>query len=249
MRAEERTLIKCFIPPILLVALMWIVKGYEIRYGVDLVEYGIFPRDIDSLKGIITMPFIHADLTHIFSNSIPLIILGACMIFFYRDMYKKVFALIWLLSGTWLWLGGREAWHIGASGVVYGMASFLLMSGILRKERRLMALSLLVIFLYGGMVWGFFPLLKGISWEAHLFGAIAGCLLAWVYRKEGPQRVAFDWENEPDSPDEIIELPEEDYVDEENTNQPTSTDPFNPPTIMYHYKTDDPEKDDSLNNK
>lgn len=249
MRAEERTLIKCFIPPILLVALMWIVKGYEIRYGVDLVEYGIFPRDIDSLKGIITMPFIHADLTHIFSNSIPLIILGACMIFFYRDMYKKVFALIWLLSGTWLWLGGREAWHIGASGVVYGMASFLLMSGILRKERRLMALSLLVIFLYGGMVWGFFPLLKGISWEAHLFGAIAGCLLAWVYRKEGPQRIAFDWENEPDSPDEIIELSEEDYVEEENNNQPTTTDPFNPPTIMYHYKTDDPEKDDSLNNK
>ncbi len=249
MRAEERTLIKCFIPPILLVALMWIVKGYEIRYGVDLVEYGIFPRDIDSLKGIITMPFIHADLTHIFSNSIPLIILGACMIFFYRDMYKKVFALIWLLSGTWLWLGGREAWHIGASGVVYGMASFLLMSGILRKERRLMALSLLVIFLYGGMVWGFFPLLKGISWEAHLFGAIAGCLLAWVYRKEGPQRVAYEWENEPDSPDEIIELSEEDYVEEENNNQPTTTDPFNPPTIMYHYKTDDPEKDDSLNNK
>ncbi len=249
MRAEERTLLKCFIPPFLLVALMWLVKGYEIRYGVDLYEYGIFPRDIDTLKGILTMPFIHADLTHIFSNSIPLIILGACMIFFYRDMYKKVFALIWLLSGSWLWLGGREAWHIGASGVVYGMASFLLISGILRKERRLMALSLLVIFLYGGMVWGFFPLLKGISWEAHLFGAIAGCMLAWVYRKEGPQRVAFDWENEPDSSDEMIDILEEENGEEENNNQPTSTDPFHPPTITYHYKTDDPEKDESLNNK
>jgi len=162
------------------------------------------------------------------------------MIFFYKDLYKKIFVFIWLLQGTWLWLGGRESWHIGASGVVYGMAFFLLISGILRKERQLMALSLLVVFLYGGMVWGFLPVLKGISWEAHLFGAIAGSLLAFVYKNEGPQRIAFEWENEPETNDETIELSEEEYLEEPN-QQLNSTDPFAPPTINYHYKPDDPE--------
>lgn len=170
----------------------------EIKYFLDFSEYGILPRHVEGLVGILTMPFIHQDFNHLFSNSIPLIILGASLIYFYREASLKVFLLVYLLDGIWLWMGGRESYHIGASGIVYGLASFLFFSGIFRRYIRLMAISMLVVFLYGGMVWGLFPIFIGVSWEAHLFGALAGLLCAWVYRHEGPQRPVYEWENEDD---------------------------------------------------
>lgn len=106
----------------------------------------------------------------------------------------KVFSWTFFLTGILVWFGGREAWHIGASGLVYGLASFLFFSGIIRKYFRLVALSLLVVFLYGEMVWGIFPgVYKNVSWESHMLGFISGILLAIVYRKEGPQMPVYEW--------------------------------------------------------
>jgi membrane associated rhomboid family serine protease len=238
MQAEEKKIARSFIIPVLFAALLWLIKLIQIHYSIDLIEYGIFPRSIDGLLGIITMPFIHDNINHVFSNTIPLIILGSCLIYFYNELWLKVVFWVWLLDGFWLWLGGRPAWHIGASGLVYGLASFLLLSGLLRREKRLMALSLLVVFLYGGMVWGVFPFLIGVSWEAHLFGFFSGALMAFVLRKQGPQRLAYEWENELEGDEINTETPLEDHPENEpteNNNGLNSIIP-EPIKIVYDYK-------------
>ncbi len=187
-----------FLPGLIFVAVLWLVKLIEVQSGLPLVEYGVMPRTISGFKGVITSPFIHGDLRHLISNSVPLLVLAGGLFYFYSSIAYRVIAGIFLLGGFWLWLGGRESYHIGASGLVYGLTSFLFFSGMLRRDVRLMALSMLVVFLYGGMVWGIFPLFTGISWEAHLFGALAGMLFSFVYRKEGPQRKVYEWEGETD---------------------------------------------------
>ncbi len=207
---------------------LWIVKGLEIYYRWDLGFLGVYPRHLEGLRGILTMPFIHADLKHLFSNSVPLLILGAALIFFYRELALRVFLWIYFLDGFWLWLGGRENFHIGASGLVYGLSSFLFFSGIFRRDTRLIAISLLVVFLYGGLLWGIFPDFLGVevSWEAHLYGAAAGLLLAWVFRKEGPQRKQYDWETEDDTDEEMI------FIEGE---PPSEEPPLPPPSININY--------------
>ncbi|HKR03573.1 MAG TPA: rhomboid family intramembrane serine protease, partial [Bacteroidia bacterium] len=184
MNPEQKTILKSFIPPFIFVAVLWIVKFTEIIFETSFADYGVFPRHTEGLIGIVTAPLIHADFEHLISNSIPLLILGATLFYFYRELALKVFVLSYLLSGFWLWIMGRENYHIGASGVLYGLVTFLFFSGVLRKHTGLMALSLLVVFLYGGLIWGIFPLFKVISWESHLCGSLAGILLAFVYRKE-----------------------------------------------------------------
>jgi membrane associated rhomboid family serine protease len=144
-----------------------------------------------------------------------MLILGATLIYFYRELAWKVFILSWLLSGFWLWIIGRENYHIGASGVLYGLITFLFFSGVLRRHTGLMALSLLVVFLYGSLIWGIFPLFRIISWESHLCGSIAGILLAVVYRKEGPQRKVYEWEFEDENDDMM------DHENERSTSEIT----------------------------
>ncbi|MBL0072016.1 MAG: rhomboid family intramembrane serine protease [Bacteroidetes bacterium] len=129
------------------------MKWLEIQSGYLLTEYGVLPRTLSGLKGVITSPFIHGDMKHLISNSLPLLVLLSGLFYFYKAMAYRVFAGIFLLGGIWLWIGGRESYHIGASGLVYGLTTFLFLSGVVRREARLMALSLLVVFLYGGMVW------------------------------------------------------------------------------------------------
>ena len=136
------------------------------------------------------------------------------MVTFYKDVYLRVFFSIWLLHGVWVWIGARPAYHIGASGIIYGLASFIFFGGVFRREKGMMALSLLVVFLYGSMIWGLFTLFEGMSWEAHLFGALSGALLAWHYRKSGIQRPVYDWEAEEDGP-EMIFIDEEPPIQDE----------------------------------
>lgn len=206
MNPEQKLILKSFIPPGFFVGVLWIIKFIEIKSGFSLADYGVLPRHPSGLKGILFSPFIHGDYDHLISNSIPLLVLGAALFYFYRELAFKVFVLVYFLSGFWLWLGGRENYHIGASGIVYGLAVFLFFSGIFRKEPRLIAISLLVVFLYGGIVWGIFPLFTGVSWEAHLFGSIAGLLCAIFFRKQGPQRKMYEWEEEEDEPETNLPL-------------------------------------------
>lgn len=195
---------------------LWIVKLIEVKFSLNLSGYGIYPRKFASLPGILATPFIHADFMHLISNSFPLLILGASIRYFYKEVFYRVVLIVYILSGTGVWLFARDAWHIGASGVVYGLAGFLFFSGFFRKAPRLIGLSLLVIFLYGGMIWGIFPIYRDISWEAHLAGAASGLLCAFLFRHIGPQRTVYEWEeeeeNQSDSPfDEDIERTEDDF--------------------------------------
>ena len=151
------------------------------------------------------------------------IILGSALFYFYRDIAIKILLIIWIFTGFWVWVAARPAYHIGASGIVYGLAAFILASGIIRRHTGLMAMALVVVFLYGSLVWGIFPEFfpdRNISWEAHLFGMISGVILAVYYRREGPQRKVYEWELEEDEEDEEVE---EDKKDGDDYWKTTST--------------------------
>jgi membrane associated rhomboid family serine protease len=225
----KRKALKSVLLPMLFVAALWLVKAAEVGFGIRLDEWGVFPRTLPGLKGIITSPFIHGDWQHLFSNSVPMIVLGTLLIYFYEEMWLRAFLWIYLLSGFWLWLSGREAYHIGASGIVYGLSAFLFFSGIIRRHTGLMAVSLVVVFLYGGLVWGIFPLFVKMSWEAHLSGLMAGTLMAFYFRKEGTQRKVYEWDDEgenSDDPNQTI------------TGEPHET------VIRYLYKPEDKNDDE-----
>ena len=187
--------------PALFVLLFWVVFAIENVLGLDFATYGIYPLHLEGLKGVLFSPFIHSGLSHISANSVPFFVLSLALLFFYRKLAYRIFILVYLLSGLCVWFGGREAWHIGASGVIYGLASFLFFSGVLRSDVRLLTISIVVVFLYGGMFWGIFPIKPGISWEGHLWGAASGLILSIYYRKQGPQRTHYEWEDEPDDDD------------------------------------------------
>ena len=182
---------------------------------------GIRPRQLEGLAGIITAPLIHADkYDHLLSNTLPLLIVGTGLIYFYREIAFRVIALIYLFTGFWVWIAGRPYSHIGASGLVYGFVCFLFFSGIFRRDRRLLAISMLVTFLYGSLVWGILPVDQSISWESHLFGSIAGILCAIYFRKEGPQAPVHIWEEEEVSPGNEFWMEEKISMDNLPTEQP-----------------------------
>ena len=180
--------------PGIFIFIMWLVKIIEVLFDIDLSRYGIYPLTLQGLRGILFSPFIHADFTHLFNNSIPLFCLSVALFYFYSEVALRVFIWTFFFTGLLVWIAGRDAWHIGASGLVYGLASFLFFSGIIRRYFRLIALSLLIVFLYGSMVWGLFPgVYKNVSWESHMLGFFSGVVLAVLYKKQGPQRPVYDW--------------------------------------------------------
>lgn len=198
--------------PSAVVILMWLVKITESIAGADFAVLGIYPLEIKGLPGIFLSPFIHENFRHLLNNTLPLFILSGLLFFFYSEPALKVFSINWLLTGLLVWMGGRDAYHIGASGLVYGLASFLFFSGIIRKYYRLVALSLLVVFLYGEMVWGIFPgiVSPNVSWESHMLGVFSGIILAILYRKEGPQMPVIEWNDEEDENTDVDEVTEDD---------------------------------------
>jgi membrane associated rhomboid family serine protease len=190
---------------------MWMIKIVEVLFETNFSIFGIYPLSLRGLTGIIFSPFIHADFKHLFNNSLPLLLLAIALFYFYSEIALKIFFWTYLFTGILVWFGGRSGWHIGASGMVYGLASFLFFSGIIRKYFRLVALSLLVVFLYGEMVWGIFPgIYKNVSWESHMLGAFSGIVLAIWYRKEGPQMPVYEWMEEKDEDKENSEEEEND---------------------------------------
>ncbi|MGB0805404.1 MAG: rhomboid family intramembrane serine protease [Salibacteraceae bacterium] len=195
---NQNSLKNSVVIPLVMVLIMWAVFGWEYFQNISLNSYGILPRDFKGLRGIIFSPFLHGDLNHIINNSYPIIILGTAIFFFYKKSAKSVVLYSIAMTGLWVWAFARPSFHIGASGLIYAWGGFLFLSGVLNKNSRMMGLSLLVVFLYGSLVWGVLPLEDGISWESHLLGAIAGFILAYVFRREGPQRKVFKWEEDED---------------------------------------------------
>ena len=182
--------------PLYFVLTLWVIYWIEINYDLYFNKYGIYPRTMLGLRGIILSPFIHSGIKHLFNNSIPLFILLTSLFYFYRKIAFKVLIYGILLSGLLTWVIAREANHIGASGIVYLLFSFILFSGIIRKYNRLIAVSLIVIFLYGSMIWYILPVKEEISWEGHLSGFVVGILFSFIYRNYGPQPIKYHWEEE-----------------------------------------------------
>ncbi len=196
MKEEQKRFLYSLVFPLLFILIIWIIKISEILLETDFTYLGIFPLKTKGLIGIITAPLIHSDLEHLIANSVPLLILGTGLFYFYNKIALKVFILSYLIANIWIWFGARQAYHIGASGLVYSFASFLFFSGVVSKNVKLIAISLLVIFLYGSMIWGVLPIQPHISWESHLMGAIAGAVLAFYFRNQGPPRIRYSWEFE-----------------------------------------------------
>lgn len=216
--------------PMLFSIMIWLIELNAQTGGQRWVWLGIRPRTLEGLFGIFSAPFIHGDLDHILSNTLPIFLVGTGLIYFYREIAWRVIGMIWLFTGFWVWLMARPESHIGASGLIYGFVFFLFFSGLLRKDTRLMAVSMLITFLYGSMVWGILPVNQLISWESHLAGSVAGIFAAIYFRHEGPQRPKAQWEI-----DEELEknAPLVEEISDENIESPTTTHPT--VNIQYHY--------------
>lgn len=170
--------------PFLFVGILWLVKAIEIFSNYRFNQLGIVPRTPYGLIGIIIGPLIHYNFTHLVSNSLPLLILGIITFNFYRTIAFEIFIWVYLVSGLCVWIVGEPASHIGASGLVYGFASFIFFSGIFRGEFKALLLAILVAVVYGSIIWGVLPSHQSISWQTHLYGAMAGGLCAFFYRRE-----------------------------------------------------------------
>lgn len=182
--------------PLLSVLLLWIIYWVQIRFDFDFYQNGIYPRDFSGLQGVLFSPFIHENLEHLYNNSIPLLVLLAALQYFYPKQCMPVIGYGILFSGLITWIIGRENFHIGASGLIYVLVSFIFFKGIQTKYYRLVALSLSVILLYGGMIWYVFPDVdKSISWEGHLAGFITGFSLSLYYKTpEYAKPIVYDWQ-------------------------------------------------------
>jgi membrane associated rhomboid family serine protease len=188
------------------VALLWIILLMNSAMGLDPAPFGIAPRHWIGLIGILTAPLTHAGFDHLLSNSLPLVILGTAMIFLYPRSTITAVPTIYVGSGIAVWLLGRDSVHLGASGLVYGLASYVLVAGLLRRDRRAVAAGLGVALLYGSMIWGVFPIRSGMSWETHLAAAVIGIACAVALRRyDIPPPKRYVWEDEPDEIETVDE--------------------------------------------
>ncbi len=191
--------------PGLMVVVLWVIQLVNVLLGGMLGRLGVFPRDPEGLIGIVTSPLIHGDWGHLMSNTPPLFVLAALLFFFYPRVATTSFFMIYLLTGVTLWLFGRPVYHIGASGVIYGLVAFIAWNGLFRRNLKAIALALVVVFYYGGMFLGILPGQPGISWEGHLFGALAGIFTAYYFKDEietDEERKPASWELEDPQPEE-----------------------------------------------
>ena len=227
-KQERRKFFGSLVIPLIIVALMWLVKVVEVSLGVDLGRYGVAPHTLRGLLGIFTLPFLHGSWEHLLSNTVPILVLGTALYYCYPSLANRVLLITYLASGLLTWcIGNPASTHIGASAIVYGLNLFLIFSGFIRGNRLLIVISLIMVFLYGSFIWGMIPSLaipQNISWEGHLSGAIIGVLLAVFLRKEGPQKEVYHWEED-----------EENDEENEETGSSTGSETDNPKTDEKPY--------------
>lgn len=236
--------------PILFVLSIWLVFWFEIRFGFDFNYLGVRPRTGLGLRGVIFSPFIHSDIKHLFNNTIPLFVLSMALFYFYRKISWRVLLLGLLLTGFLTWVIGRPANHIGASGIIYLLASFLFFKGIFSRYYRLIAISFVVVFLYGGLLWFVVPVEPGISWEGHLSGLLIGLVFAFIYKQDIAQPPKYEWEKPDFDPenDPFMQHFDENGNFIENLPEPEMEIPEenNKDKLLYQYiYKRSPEKGDS----
>ncbi|MEN2400249.1 rhomboid family intramembrane serine protease [Flavobacterium sp. MC2016-06] len=223
--------------PLLFVLFLWIVYWCQIRFDFDFYQNGIYPRDFSGLQGVLFSPFIHENLEHLYNNSIPLLVLLAALQFFYPKQTLGVICYGILFSGFITWVIGRSNYHIGASGLIYVLVSFIFFKGIQTRYYRLVALSLSVILLYGGMIWYVFPDVdQSISWEGHLAGFITGFGLSLFYKTpEYTKTIFYDWQKPEFNPEED---PFMKHFDENGNFVNTEIPEEDPETILNYFNSD-----------
>lgn len=219
---------------LLFLTVCWSVFLLEEFLGFHLKMYGLRPRTFEGLIGVFSIHFLHSDWEHIGQNSLGILVLNTFLFYFYRQISIKVFVLIFFVSPLLLWLLGRPSNHIGASVLLYGEFAFLFISGIIRNNPLLMRVSLVVILYYGSLVWYLFPVDARISWEGHACGFLVGAALAYIYRQQGPQRKIYQFETEPELPDD-----ENAYWKIPTKNDHSADKTSNTVTVRYHFKPQD----------
>lgn len=216
-KAERKKFLGSLVIPLIIVAMMWVVKTIEWSFGIYLGRFGITPHTVKGLIGIFTLPFLHGNWEHLLSNTIPIIVLGTALYYCYPSLANRVMLITYLGSGLLTWcIGDPSTTHIGASALVYGLNLFLITSGFIRGNRMLIVISLIMVFLYGSFIWGMIPSLaipQNISWEGHLSGALIGILLAIFLRKEGPQKEVYHWEEDDEEDDDSTGSASDDSTD------------------------------------
>ncbi len=224
--------------PIVFVLSIWLVFWAQVRFFPEIKSFGIYPQTLEGLKGIVLSPFIHGDIEHIYHNSMPLFVLTMALFYFYRRIAWKVLLYGILLSGFITWWIGRPANHIGASGLIYVLVSFIFFKGIFAKHYRLVALSLMIIFLYGSMIWYVFPVKEGMSWEGHLGGLITGIVFSIIFRKTIAKPEKYIWQ-QPDyqeDDDPFLKHFDADGNFIEHIDKEIEPESEESPKITYHFK-------------
>ncbi len=185
---------------LLIVVVMWLVFWADHLFTYDFHRLGVLPHEKSGLIGVLFMPVVHSskDIHHILNNSLPTFLLFASLFYFYQSIAWKVMSIGWILTGILVWIiaDNTGGYHIGMSGIIYLLAGFLFVSGVLRGYRPLQAISLAVVFMYGSMLWGIFPMKESVSWEGHLSGLFVGVILAFYFKEKGPQRPKYQYEIE-----------------------------------------------------
>jgi membrane associated rhomboid family serine protease len=179
------------------VALLWLIHLMNWAADLDPSPFGIRPRQLAGALGILTAPLVHGDFAHLVANSAPLAVVGTAMLFLYPNASLRVLPAIYLGPGIAVWLFGRDSAHLGASGLVYGLVAYVFVAGLLRRDRRAIAASLVVAFMYGSLAWGVLPTREPVSWETHLAAALIGVASAFALRRlDVPPRKRYAWEDE-----------------------------------------------------
>ena len=217
--------------PTILVAIMWLVKIIEVLFHLDFSFLGVKPVSLEGIPGIFLFHFIHGDWQHLFANTIPILVLGSALYYFYRPIANRILLILIFSVGLLTWCGARGGIHIGASGLVYGLTFFLMLSGFIRRNKRLIIISLVVVFLYGSLVWGLYPkyaIENNISWEGHLSGFVMGIVLAIFYKNE------------------VVPLCDEDRNedDDEIEDDENDSDDIDPETQKPYWDVPEPDKEE-----
>ncbi|HEX3631970.1 MAG TPA: rhomboid family intramembrane serine protease [Casimicrobiaceae bacterium] len=186
------------------VAILWVIQVLNAGLDLELQRFGVAPRELAGLAGIFVAPLVHGSFSHLIANSLPLLVVGTAMLHLYPDSATRVLPAVYLGSGIAVWLFARGGVHVGASGLIYGLAAYVFTAGVIRHDRRAIAASLLVAFIYGSLAWGVLPIQPGVSWETHLAAAVIGVVLAIALRRlDVPPQKRYAWEDESgDNPDE-----------------------------------------------
>ncbi|MDO5664307.1 MAG: rhomboid family intramembrane serine protease [Bacteroidia bacterium] len=207
-RLQKKRIWLATIPALVMCVLVWVMFLIDYTHisQFNFSVLGIYPRQLNGLFGIAFSPFVHGSFSHLVSNTVPLLVLFSLLFYFYNQIALKSLAYLWLLSGLITWLIGRNSYHVGASGLIFALVFFLFFSGLFRRYIPLVAVSMVVAFVYGSTVWSIFPITEyidvNLSWEGHLSGAIAGFIVALIFRNQGPQKPETFWNEEDDLDDE-----------------------------------------------